>query len=160
MTTEDFSFPTITDSYPYSIDSPPLWHLSPAASPDVVHYKSMRERERGEKEDDDRDCFVTEEKQRKSCSYIEKGSKMSRRVGNAEDGTEKMDLLWENFNEELSRSCSSRMDYGDMMGLGCVQALKLSKTSGGMFSSKKPSVVVLFKSFRKLFLLHRSHNRG
>ncbi|GLT58761.1 hypothetical protein SLA2020_316290 [Shorea laevis] len=161
--TEEFSFPTITDSYPCGIDSPPLWHLSPAASPDAFRDKSSKEGEKRVKEEDDRESFETEEKHRKSCSYVEKGSKVSRRVGYTEVGEEKMDLLWEDFNEELSRSCSSRMGSSgcssDMVELGCVQPLQLSKTNGGMFSPKKPSIVVFFKSFRKLFLVHSFHHR-
>ncbi|GLU16404.1 hypothetical protein SLE2022_328390 [Rubroshorea leprosula] len=170
--TEEFSFPAITDSYPCGIDSPPLWHLSPAASPDAFRDKFSKEGEERVKEEDDHERFEKEEKHRKSCSYVEKGSKVSRRLGYTEDGEEKMDLLWEDFNEELSRSCSSRMGSSgcssrmgssgcssDVVELNCVQSLKLSKTNGGMFSPKKPSIVVFFKSFRKLFLLHSSHHR-
>lgn len=58
-TTEgEFSFPIITETHPSSIDSPPLWHLSPAASPN--HHSSCN------KLSNEEYC-----KQRKSCSNID-----------------------------------------------------------------------------------------
>lgn len=124
--TDEFTFPVITDSHSCSIDSPPLWRLSPAKD------------------------------------------------SNEEDKEEKMDVLWEDFNEELSgssssssSSSSSRLKPGkrsgsgrDMAEMGCAQALKLSKnpgTANAIFSSRKPGFVVFIKVLKKLFLLHHSH---
>ncbi|XVF73955.1 hypothetical protein PTKIN_Ptkin13bG0022500 [Pterospermum kingtungense] len=66
-----------------------------------------------------------------------------------------MDLLWEDLNEELPRSRSSR-SLGDMMELGCSYALKLSKNNTATFSARKPGMLVFMTVFRKLFLLHNS----
>ena len=56
-TTEEFSFPTTA----CGIDSPPLWSLSPAASPDVFLDRKAKEcstREVEEEEEGDKeDCF-------------------------------------------------------------------------------------------------------
>ncbi|KAK8600797.1 hypothetical protein V6N13_059469 [Hibiscus sabdariffa] len=79
-TTEEFSFPTTTELYPCGIESPPLWHRSPAASP---HRKA-----KGKQEEDD------------------KRSKPSDKAGGEDDEEEKMDMLWEDFNEELGGRCS------------------------------------------------------
>lgn len=152
-TTEaEFSFPIITETHPSSIDSPPLWHLSPAASPN--HYSSCSK-------------LSNEEyyKQRKSCSNIDND------LHKTEDGQEenKMDILWEDhFNEEVSKLEANKNSGGNhMVELGCVQALKLSKNgNGAMFrAAKKPSIVVFIKALKKLFLLnnnshHHHHPRS
>ncbi|XP_022719856.1 uncharacterized protein LOC111277707 [Durio zibethinus] len=153
--TEEFSFPTTTDLYPFGIDSPPLWRLSPAASPDVfLDRKATTEKEA----EDEKDTFADrpdEHQERKSFPYVEEGSKLSKKVV-AEDEEEKMDLLWEDFNEELSRSRSSRSS-GDMVVLGCSQSLKLSKNNTARFSPRRPGMLVFMRLFmRKLFLLHNS----
>ncbi|XWS24833.1 hypothetical protein CRYUN_Cryun27aG0018900 [Craigia yunnanensis] len=161
MATEEFSFPTTTDLYPCGIHSPPLWRLSPAASPDVFLDRKAKEcstrDEKGEDGDEEEDCFPDrpdKHQERKSFSYVEKGSKLSKKVV-AEDEEEKMDLLWDDFNEELPRSRSSRSSE-DMVELGCAQALKLSKSSAAMFSPRRPGMLVFLRVLRKLFLLHNS----
>ncbi|XWS21899.1 hypothetical protein CRYUN_Cryun30bG0095400 [Craigia yunnanensis] len=164
MATEEFSFPTTTDLCPCGIDSPPLWLLSPAASPDVFLDRKAKEcstREE-EKEDGDKeeDCFPdrSDKQQERSFPYIEKGSKLSNKVV-AEDEEEKMDLLWEDFNKELPRSRSSRSS-GDMIELGRAQALKLSKSNTAMFSPRRPGMLVFMRVLRKLFLLHNSQREN
>ncbi|KAJ0087338.1 hypothetical protein Patl1_07834 [Pistacia atlantica] len=94
-----------------------------------------------------------------------------------DDEEEKMDVLWEDFNEDLlgssassSSSSTSRLKSGkrsasggDMVEMGCVQALKLPRNPGAanaIFSSRKPGFVVFIKVLKKLFLLHHhSHSR-
>ncbi|XWS15410.1 hypothetical protein CRYUN_Cryun35bG0095000 [Craigia yunnanensis] len=163
-TTEEFSFPTTTDLYPCGIDSPPLWRLSPAASPDVFLDRKAKEcstremeEEEEEKEGEKEDCFPDrpdKHQEIKSFSNLEKGSKMSKKVVD-EDEEEMMDLLWEDFNEELLRSRSSSSS-GDMVELGCAQALKLSKNNAAMLSPRRPGMLVFMSVLRKLFLLHNT----
>lgn len=171
MATEEFSFPT--DLYPFGIDSPPLWRLSPAASPDVfLDRKSKEYCSAPPPEEEEEDCFADgldkyHHQQRKSFSYVEKGnSKLSKEVviGHQE---EKMDLLWEDFNEELpaispsSRSTNSE----DMVELGCAaQDLNFSKTNANaaMFSPRRPAagMLVFMRALRRLFLLHHNSQRS
>ncbi|XVF63274.1 hypothetical protein PTKIN_Ptkin09bG0074600 [Pterospermum kingtungense] len=148
MATEEFSFPTTTDLYPCGIDSPPLWRLSPASSPDVLLHKKAKEE----------DWFPDKDhQQRKSFSCAEKGSELSnKRVVFGEDKGEKMDLLWEDFNEEFGTSRSSRSSE-DVVELGCGQALNLSKTNAAVFSPRKPAGMFVFmRVLRRLFLVHNS----
>ncbi|OAY23703.1 uncharacterized protein LOC110606492 [Manihot esculenta] len=181
MATEDyFSFPTTTDTTSSAIDTPPLWRLSPAASPDFCHGTTKTEEEEEEEEDSDQDedyqdCLPTHQPikystQIKSCSWAERGGGAKLDDEN-EDKEEKMDMLWEDFNEELSikRSPSSLRFDSDihMVKMGCIhqiQSLRSSTktTSTAMVSPKKPpaaaaSLVVFIKVLKKLFLLHNSH---
>ncbi|MBA0800509.1 hypothetical protein Gohar_010935 [Gossypium harknessii] len=163
-TTEEFSFPTSTDLYPCSFDSPPLWHLSPAASPDVfLHSKGKQQEE---------DCFPVSQRadeddhqERKSKSHEDHNDWKQSDKGVAEDEDEdeeeKMDMLWEDFNEEeLPRSGSSSRCSEDMVEMGCGggHSLKLSKTNVGMFSPspRRAGMLVFMRVLRK-FLLHNSH---
>jgi hypothetical protein len=159
MATEDFSFPIIEDNFPCTIDSPPLWHLSPTASP--PNGSSAKG------EDDDKDCFPIKYSQRKSFSCVEGGSgKLVINDGKEEDDEEeKMDMLWEDFNEELSKTCSSRSNIksssrDNMLGFGCVKALTTSKNNtSATLSTRKPGIVVIMKVLKKFFLLQNSHRK-
>ncbi|PON58449.1 hypothetical protein PanWU01x14_166610 [Parasponia andersonii] len=158
MITEDFSFPT--GNFPSCIESPPLWHSSPAASStDSDHQEETPKLEEEEEEEEE---VVVSGASEFSC--IENGQKMVKRDGKEkqdededdedDDEGEKMDLLWENFNEE-GQSSSSRADSDNFERVkgGCVhQALKLSRTRN------KPAMVMVLKILRKLFLLHNSHH--
>lgn len=65
-----------------------------------------------------------------------------------EDGEEKMDLLWEDLNEDqFAGNCEK---FSDM------KALKLSKRNGRMVSGKKTSILVFIKILKKVFLMHNS----
>ncbi|GMN60614.1 hypothetical protein TIFTF001_029718 [Ficus carica] len=153
MTTEDFSFPT--ENFPSSkIDSPPLWHSSPVSSGVNSH------QELTSKDDEKRSIRIGKKpanfNQRRSLSCVDHGRKMAKRPGEKEgitDQEEKMDLLWEDFNEELN--LGSRVDSdkcsGDhqMADFGCVKGLKLSRTR----NNNKPSMIIVLKMLKKLFLL-------
>ena len=94
--------------------------------------------------------------------------------GNIDDGDksdgeaeeEKMDMLWEDFNEELNRAESggskSESDETrpkrDTVELCCVQTVQISKTSSGLSlsTSKKPGVVVVFKVLKKLLSMNNA----
>jgi hypothetical protein len=170
MATEDFSFPTTGDTFPpCSIDSPPLWRLSPAASPNSSHEEPPNGAAKGEDHrNDEEDCFATGQikcSQRKSFSSVEG----CRRVANDDDDDDdddeedKMDMLWEDFNEELSRNSStSRSNTSssrDIVELGCGKALTASKTHGTTLTTRKPGMVVIMKVLKKLFLMQNSHRK-
>ncbi|XP_039065502.1 uncharacterized protein LOC120210931 [Hibiscus syriacus] len=69
--------------------------------------------------------------------------------GEHENEEEKMDMLWEDFNEELGGGSRERSSE---------QNTKLWKINGGMFSSstRRVGIRVFMKVLRKLFLLHSS----
>lgn len=147
MTTEDFSFPT--ENVPSCIESPPLWHSSPAASSSDSHQEETAK----ELEE------VRTERRRFSC--IENGQKIAKRDGNEEeeeDQEETMDLLWENFNEELSRSQSSlRANSEKFSGDQIVAMGRVNQTLTFSRTKDKPPMFMVLKVLRKLFMLH-NHN--
>ena len=76
-------------------------------------------------------------------------------------GEEKMDMLWEAFNEELKRVCSKKeAPPPGVVEVCCVQALEMSPrrtNGGGVVSHRRQSVVVVgLKVLKKMFLLHNS----
>ncbi|CAK9155492.1 unnamed protein product [Ilex paraguariensis] len=157
MATEDFSFPTITDTPPRFIESPPLWR-----SPSLASHQVETRREASRADDHGENTFPVPKQisysQRKSFSCIERGA----RIESSDDEDDKMDMLWEDFNEEFSRSCESGLESdispGRMVELSCVQALKLSKNGGHALARKRPpSLVVFMKVLKKFFLVHNSH---
>ncbi|KAL9382493.1 hypothetical protein Peur_025528 [Populus x canadensis] len=170
MATEDFTFPIFTDPVSCSIDSPPLWCLSPAASPDPYHEETSKESSTEGEERDQvfKNSFPTEPikhlTQGKSFSRKEElgsaASELVRRNGSLNDKEEKMDMLWEDFNTEetLTRSHSSSRLDSEAVHMGCVKALRLSKPNGtAIISARKPGLVVFMKELKSLFLIHNSH---
>lgn len=143
---DDFSFPTITNSF---LESPPLWRTTSVASsrlPSSDHnIASTKEQNL------DMSPLIS---QRKSFSYIEGAAAMKRMIEDEldEDGDEeeeKMDMLWENLNEEMSNQIMTKTSCGKDTQKGeykCVKSLNLSK------SSKRPSLVFLIKVLKKVFL--------
>ncbi|CAN1159584.1 hypothetical protein LINPERHAP1_LOCUS13845 [Linum perenne] len=172
--THEFSFPTTTTTsitFPSTgFESPPLWRLSPAASP---HHHRRR------------------------FSYA---AEYSTTISNDHlhvAGEKKMDMLWEDFNEEELITSSRRTPrvypvrdrmrffVGDnknnnntsqkrtegVVDVGCIQGrMRLSpkrpsistNTPARMMNSTtttsavtKPSLVVLMKVLKRLFLLYR-----
>ncbi|KAG6624953.1 hypothetical protein I3843_16G061200 [Carya illinoinensis] len=167
MATEDFSFPIIGDNFPCSIDSPPLWHLSPAASANSCHEENNEE-----EEEEEEDCFAPKPRQntqRRSFSCVEGGGKLKDdEKEDDDDEEEKMDMLWEDFNHEerMCRitSCSSRSDASssrdNMVEFGCVKAMAATpKNPNTALSTRKPGVLVMMKVLKKLFLLQNSHRK-
>ncbi|KAL3830275.1 hypothetical protein ACJIZ3_019077 [Penstemon smallii] len=77
----------------------------------------------------------------------------------------KMDMLWEDLNEELSKSLEKIPRNSDISSTGkevhmsCVnvKALKLLKANGHMMGSgKKPSILVFVNVLKKAFVVHNS----
>ncbi|KAI4346405.1 hypothetical protein L6164_007302 [Bauhinia variegata] len=164
MATEDFSFPTISDTHPYAIDSPPLWNLSPVGSPNP--YQACSEGKR-KKNRDKEDCFegkFVTQSQRKSFSYIEN---RRRRFGEDEDDDEddkdRMDMLWEDFNEELSSttgSCTSSSREAAELSYSSSLKVANKTNNGALVSSKnRPGLVMLVKVMQKLFTLGNSQGK-
>ncbi|KAM3702855.1 hypothetical protein ACJW31_04G054900 [Castanea mollissima] len=141
--TEDFSFPKVSaNPIPHFIISPSLWRVTSLVYPD---YNLDEDNGRGE----------------------ESKTKSENDAPNLESPEEKMDMLWEDFNEELQRESSigkkkeaerfSRgggLDYESGVGATkefveffCLQALKMSKTC------KRTNMVVVLKALKKLFFL-------
>ncbi|CAI0396448.1 unnamed protein product [Linum tenue] len=156
-TTDDFSFPTTADAAGF--DSPPLWRLSPAASP--IHRRSF--------------SHAAEYTKARHENFNHDGQ---------DGGQTNMDMLWEDFNEELSTAAASRSKprvypvrghrglllspprqiSGGSVDVGCGEGrLRLSpkrrsiSSSGG---SGKPGFVVLIKVLKRLFLLHHHHHHS
>ncbi|OWM65737.1 uncharacterized protein LOC116199353 [Punica granatum] len=146
MDLEDFSFPSATESLPCLIDSPPLWRASSPPS-----FSRHHEHEEW------RSASVDEE------PAIGAGAGAVPVPGKKGGGSlsmdeEKMDMLWEDFNEELLSSSPLKIrrrgkSEKDMSGrFGCVKSLSISKAN-----ADRPGVVALLKVLRKLFLIHSSN---
>ncbi|CAL1363462.1 unnamed protein product [Linum trigynum] len=98
-TTDDFSFPTTADASSTAdaagFDSPPLWRLSPAVSPSPspIHPQSYSS---------------PPPIHRRSFSHAAEYTKANHENFNQDGGQTNMDMLWEDFNEELSTTAVSR----------------------------------------------------
>ncbi|GMH22413.1 hypothetical protein Nepgr_024256 [Nepenthes gracilis] len=153
MATEDFTFPIDDSASQTFLGSPPLWRTSSARSPSPSHEEQAQGCEESGKVN-----------QGRSFSSM-KGAAAGRSKTGAseEDDPEQgvtMDLLWEDFNEELSKFNRPSVDYchfdPKVVEFGCVPGSKHSKHRAGnvAISSKKQSVVVLMKVWKKLLWLH------
>ncbi|XP_042494853.1 uncharacterized protein LOC122074068 [Macadamia integrifolia] len=146
---DDFSFPTITEPVPRFMGSPSLWNVS---------YEVFSGSSNGIKREKD-----DEEIQRsKSFPIADRDMKI--------EDEERMDMLWENFNDELSSfdkkeeqwrlRKGGKMDSGlarDKAEVYCVKTWKMSKPSSiAMLSPRKLSLLTMMKVMKKLFLLHNS----
>ena len=147
MLADDFSFPVVQTpvAHQFSVNPPSFWCVS---SQSFSGYSC-------EGDDDDRGrrsggcCSPREREEMKGVE-------------------EKMDTLWEDFNEELQRVCSKKEGMGGswksgdgeapaVMEVCCVQALEMSRrTGGGVLSHKRHSAVMVLKVLKKMFLLHNS----
>ncbi|GAB4861427.1 hypothetical protein Ancab_036630 [Ancistrocladus abbreviatus] len=163
MATEDFTFPINNASRAF-LDSPPLWYASSIASPSEEQTNGHQETR-------------NVKTQRRSFSCVE-GAVMKRSTtdGGSEEeednevqnsGEEKMDSLWEDFNDEVCKACDiPRLDGNDLgrevIEFGCVPVVANrppNRRHGAVVSSKKQRAVVLMKVLKKLLLLrHRSHH--
>ncbi|KNA14695.1 hypothetical protein SOVF_104490 [Spinacia oleracea] len=166
MDLDEFTFPA-THPTTTPIDSPPLWRLSPSASPTPSYLEATTGMKLNIKTSENGNFYS-----RKSCSFLEGKclTKRSRLSGNNEDddqAQEKMDMLWEDLNyEELFKSKrDSRLfefhskGSNEVMEFGCVPTpFKLVRTStmkGGGSKIKRPSMVVLIKVLKRLFVLQQ-----
>ncbi|KAK6775569.1 hypothetical protein RDI58_026570 [Solanum bulbocastanum] len=142
---DDFSFPTITNTPPRFLESPPLWRTTSVASSRLCKNPNHEE---------NLDMFPlisNNINQRKSFSHIEGVAAMKRMIEDEDEDEEeeKMDMLWENLNEEMSNKIMTKTSCGKntkKVEYKCVKSLNLSK------ASKRPSLVVLIKVLKKVFL--------
>ncbi|CAK7328578.1 unnamed protein product [Dovyalis caffra] len=156
VSSEDFSFPEMTSPLPHLAISPSLWRVSSLVYPDC------REKDGGRELD-----IISS----KSFSFAASEVKM-------ESSEEKMDMLWENFNEEellrvSSTSLGSKKQHSDdsldsepgrgVNQLCCAKKeLKMPKSEKNISlisapaQHKRHSVVVMFKHLKKIFLLRSS----
>ncbi|CAL9098985.1 unnamed protein product [Musa textilis] len=141
---DDFSFPTITadqDSlrqlpFPHFAASP-LWFLS---------------------------SVVDSRKSSSSAGEASLDAEMTRGDLEADSAggrldEEKMDMLWEDFNEELARvSCDrkrmAKEGSSSASEQHCMRASKDAK-SGGLIHRRSPSLILMVKVLKKLFLIQR-----
>ncbi|GMI98104.1 hypothetical protein HRI_003479700 [Hibiscus trionum] len=109
MPSEDFSFPKITNPLPQFTSLPSLWRVSSLIYPEY--------------EEEEEEPATAASLQRKSLSF----SFSSESEANKRD-PEKMDMLWEEFNEELkcARSLRSRKEAEAR-----ATVLKMTKTGNG-----------------------------
>ncbi|KAF9594938.1 hypothetical protein IFM89_035508 [Coptis chinensis] len=136
MSIGEFSFPTI-------IDNPsPRFELSPSSLwriPSEVSLASclVDDANGGQDYIDHNTCL----------SSIGCGAKKT----NTEE--EKMDMLWENFNDELHRNSSFRSKKQVESSL---EHDEVSKSITTLHSTKKPNLLLILKVLRKFFLVQNS----
>ncbi|KAH0711802.1 hypothetical protein KY289_007761 [Solanum tuberosum] len=145
---DDFSFPTITNTPPRFLESPPLWRTTSVASS-----RLQKNPNHDHEENLDMSPLISNKSnninQRKSFSHIEGVAAMKRMIEDEDEEEEKMDMLWENLNEEMSSKIMTKTSCGKntkKVEYKCVKSLNLSK------ASKRPSLVVLIKVLKKVFL--------
>ncbi|XP_021889859.1 uncharacterized protein LOC110808623 [Carica papaya] len=130
---EDFSFPTISNPIPLFAISPSLWHVSSIVYPD---------------EDDQK------------VGRFNLGGNDARRTGRFQSGEieEKMDMLWENFNEELTRVEERRQSKSEKIDVCCVKAMNMVRKGSELECDKRPSnrMMMILKVLKKVFLLTTS----
>ncbi|CAA0827826.1 Unknown protein [Striga hermonthica] len=90
-----------------------------------------------------------------SFQEFEKRRSKSEKIGDTpEDEEERMDVLWEDLNDECSRSCG---DCSSPVRMSCAKPLRLSRGNRQMFSGKKPIILVLVEVVKKVLLKQNSH---
>lgn len=164
VSSEEFSFPSLAShdsSHHSGLDSPPLWKHSPVNNSRRKDYDFGLARLLIRKEDD--------HDQAKSFSYVE-----MRRRWSEDKAEDKMDMLWEDLNEELpQRSQSLRIepvgdggekkpslfsDESSAVAVGC--GMKLSKNTSEKKKKKNLNVLVLMRVLKKLIVLRSSSQRS
>ncbi|KAL8482599.1 hypothetical protein ACS0TY_028680 [Phlomoides rotata] len=140
---EDFTFPaTTTTPLPRFIDSPPFWRCSTAPSP-TSHLTKSPENSK-DKGEDKEEKLILRSFQEFEANIINKRDIIS----NDDEEEEKMDMLWEDLNDEFSKNSGKiTRNSCDVSSpeIKCVKALKLSKNNGHVISE---GVIHLCKSFR------------
>ncbi|XP_010415907.1 PREDICTED: uncharacterized protein LOC104701853 [Camelina sativa] len=168
VSSEEFSFPSLASSHHSGLDSPPLWKHSPVHSSRRKDYDFGFPRLLIGKEGD------YNHDQAKSFSYVE----MRRRWSEDNRAEDKMDMLWEDLNEDLPpRSQSLRIvsggdgggekktsffsDQSSAVAVGCGTGMKLSKSTPKKNKKRKNlNVLVLMRVLKKLIVLRSSSHRS
>ncbi|KAK8566115.1 hypothetical protein V6N13_021186 [Hibiscus sabdariffa] len=136
MVTEDFSFPKITNPLPQFTSLPSLWRVSSLIYPEY-------------EEEEEEPASL----QRKSFSI----SFSSESEANRRD-PEKMDMLWEEFNEELKRASSLRSQKEAQVK--AEEKMTKSSTGREVICHKKQSksLLALMKSLKMKKFYIRNRN--
>ncbi|XXG65520.1 hypothetical protein AAC387_Pa05g3200 [Persea americana] len=169
---DDFTFPIITENnslyhlhYP-SFKTPSFWCVSsPLPEQGKLSFEQKTHQRRS---------FSTLEGDKRTDNLTRDLAFLANFNGSNDVGffvdEDKMDMLWEDFNDELRQPSSdgkeadkpngvfsdSNKDVMSMADLGCVHAIKVSK-SRSLMPHRKPSLLVMLKILKKLFLIHSSH---
>ncbi|KAA0037012.1 uncharacterized protein E5676_scaffold453G001160 [Cucumis melo var. makuwa] len=146
---ENFGFQPINGSSTPITESPPL------ASKSIDHH------EKEDQSDGNIDCS-SEIRSNGGHRKINSCSGDSRRtneiaIDSDDEEDEKMDMLWEDFNEELMKNLSSRFGsrrLPELDDLESEEAMEDGSSSGAMLSARMASVVVIMKVLKKLLFLH------
>lgn len=164
---DEFSFPTIpVEQEPHCQLPLPLWFVSSIASQDTNHQHR-------------RSSSSPEEAAEKIDNALELASSALglEGVDRFLNDEERMDMLWEDFNEELRRmSCDRKMDAANgeassnsssmtgsetdsrrhgMVDLPCIQAFSASK-GGSIIHHRRPILLLMLKVLKKLFLIQKT----
>ncbi|KGN63099.1 uncharacterized protein LOC105434762 [Cucumis sativus] len=146
---ENFSFQPINGGSTPITESPPL------ASESIDHH------EKEDQSDGNVDCsseIRSNGCHRKSNSCSGDSRRTNEIAINSDDEEdEKMDMLWEDFNEELLKNLSSRFGsrrLPELDDLESEEAMEDGSSSGAMLSARMASVVVIMKVLKKLLFLH------
>ncbi|KAL5721170.1 hypothetical protein ACHQM5_013763 [Ranunculus cassubicifolius] len=75
-------------------------------------------------------------------------------VKSVADEEEKMDMLWESFNDEFQRNSSIGRNRELKSSL---EIQEMRRSSSRAICTRKQSLLLVMKVLRKLFLLHNSH---
>lgn len=160
---DDFSFPATTAvPPPHLMESPPLWrrpHQNQYHPEfDFCSFQELRTC-------DDMNFTRSlnfEEKPKNTTST----QRRSQSYGDHYED-ERMDVLWEDLNEDLPKKCvklaktcdNDNSSPGRAVQVSCIEALKLSRSNGHRFSGKKPKILVFIKILKRV-LVHRNSRRS
>ncbi|KZV33080.1 hypothetical protein F511_03346 [Dorcoceras hygrometricum] len=141
---DDFTFPA--NSQPHFIGSPPLWrHLADSG-------QNSDEQEEEEEEEDRQKSNMSLRQEFKASS-----NSTDRKHNSLKDDEDKMDVLWEDLNEEFSTNSGKFSQNADASSspvqVRCIKAMKLSKANG---NRKKSNILVLIAIVRRAFAIHNS----
>ncbi|KQJ91985.1 uncharacterized protein LOC104584761 [Brachypodium distachyon] len=164
---EEFTFPSCTQPEQRGGASKSL-AFPQFASPPPWFFVSVP----GADEDRHRRCFSAVEKPTKVTNkddgyYYIHGGGGSERFAMAEE-QHKMDMLWEDFNEELARApppCPLSKEWASEAWLPGDEARAATRHavvvpgSGGVVRRRRLSLLVMLKLLRKLFLARKSTSR-
>lgn len=166
--TEDFSFPRINDTFSHNIDSPPLWNLSPATSPNPYQLGNKGEQQKNDSFGGAKVMIAQDKAQRKSFSCVEKGMRRIQLDDDDDDEEEeKMDLLWEDFNEELCSSTTTTTGSATSSSSREGVEFKTNNINGALIpttNNNKPppggGMVVIVRVMKKLFSVKNSQGKS
>ncbi|XP_058087632.1 uncharacterized protein LOC131234713 [Magnolia sinica] len=169
LISDDFTFPTLADN-----SSPSLFQFPGFSDSSLWYFPSTTKEEEQETHERERSATVEDGEKtdnlQRDIEFPNVGHLMSVISDDVDvtsiDGDEKMDMLWEDFNDELSRQASLgrqeakkgngwEADSSKITGLGHVKTLKVSKSTS-LLPHGRPSLLVILKVLKKLFLLHNS----